>query len=84
MVRKMDKKVQCFGFIQPYSLRTFVETECHLHGQKNRQTFQYLQNIYHSIVLVIFDDVIFEYIVINYFSKTYFCTILLIIKICLD
>ena len=29
---------------------------------------------------LIFDDVIFEYIVINYFSKTYFCTILFIIK----
>ena len=31
----------------------FVKIECHLHGNKNRSTFQ---NLYHSIVLAYIDD----------------------------
>ena len=37
--------------ILSYSMPKIVKIECHLHGSKNRSTFQNLENPYRSIVL---------------------------------
>ena len=53
-----------------YSMLKFVKIECHLHGWKNRSTFQ---NPYRLAFWLIFDDVncdvVFNCIVMNFFAN---------------